>query len=245
MTTDDVTPTSVPAADTRPGRRTGKPPRHLGWTLSVQFADLVLPLVTYYALRAVGASVWTALIVPSLLTGLLILIRWGWSRRIDALSAFVLATVAVSGAVSAWSGDPRFLLARGALFTAAAAALFLVSLLIRRPFAFTLARGLIERSQVPTADWDHLWHTQARFRRGWQVCTSIWGVGLSINAVVLAIFAYELPIDTVPAAASALRIGTFVVLQIVTNIDLNRRGMWKMLGLDVRALWRQRQRPPR
>ncbi len=90
---------------------------------------------------------WTALIVPTLVTGLLILIRWAWSRRIDALSAFVLATVAVSAAVSAWRADPRFLLARGAVFTAAVATLFLGSLLIRRPFAFTLSRGLSERTQ--------------------------------------------------------------------------------------------------
>jgi intracellular septation protein A len=240
---DDVTPTSVPETDTPPGRRLGNPSRSLGWTLSVQFADLVLPLVTYYALRAFGTSVWTALVIPSLLTGLLILIRWAWSCRIDALSAFVLATVAVSAAVSAWSGNPRFLLARGALFTAVTAAVFLVSLLIRRPFAFSLARGLIERSQIQTADWDHLWHTQAPFRRAWQMCTAIWGVGLLINAVILTIFAYQLPIDTVPAAASALRIGTFIVLQIVTNLDLNRRRIWTMLNLDLRSPWRQRERP--
>ena len=140
----------------------------------------------------------------TLLTGLLILIRWAWSRRIDALSAFALATLAVSAAVSAWSGDPRFLLARGAQFTAPTAAAFLVSLLIRRPIAFTLARGLDRKDTDPRGVLGPPLQTQTRFRQGWQACTAIWGVGLLINSVILAVFADGLPVDTVPAGPTEL-----------------------------------------
>lgn len=213
------------------------PRRRFGAALSLEFADLVLPLAFYYGLRLTGSSVWFALVVPSIATGVLILLRWALRRRVDILSAFVLSIVAVSVALSVWKGSPRFLLLRGAVFTGGIAAVFLSTVPSKRPFACTLARGLVERSQIPTSDWDELWRTEPRFRRGWRMCTLTWGVGLLADAGALVYFAYRLPIDSVLAAATALRVGTFVVLQIITNVDLNRRGVWAMLHFDIRALF--------
>ena len=212
----------------------------LGVSLAGLLADLVLPVLAYYALRAVGASVWAALVVPSVIVAALAVGRWVRHRRLDVLGLSVLVVLVASVAVAAISGSPRFLLAKGAVFTAAIGAVLLVSLFWRRPLGFSLARDLIERTTVPTADWDAVWDSDARFRRAWRVVTAAWGLAMLVDAVALIIMAYRLPVDAVPALASALRLVTFVVLQVVTNGYLMVAGVWRAIELDPRALFRRR-----
>lgn len=213
--------------------------RGTGLSLIGLLADFVVPLVAYYALRAAGASVWVALVVPSMLTGLFAIARWIRQRQIDVLGLSVVVVLVTSVAISYVSGSPRFLLAKGGVFTAAIGVVFLGSLLLRRPFGFSFARDLIERTTVKTADWDEVWEREPRFRRAWRVITVAWGVATLLDAVVLVYMAYQLPVDSVPALSSALRIVTFVVLQIVTNGYLMYAGVWRSIGLDPRTIFRR------
>jgi intracellular septation protein A len=229
LPTENAVPSPAPA-----GIRRGA-----SWSLISLLGDFVVPVVAYYALRAAGASVWVALVVPSILTGLFAVVRWIRERRIDVLGLGVVVVLVASVAISYVSGSPRFLLAKGAVFTAAIGVVFLGSLLLRRPFGFSFARDLIERTTLKTADWDEVWDREPQFRRAWRVITVAWGVATLLDAVVLVYMAYQLPIDSVPALASMLRIVTFVVLQILTNGYLMYAGVWRSIGLDPRTILRR------
>lgn len=132
----DATSTAGPT-DPVPRRPLG-----LGGSVIGLLADSVVPLLAYYALRAAGASVWVALVVPSVLTGAFAIAQWIRRRRIDVLGLFVLTVLVASVAISYVSGSPRFLLAKSAIFTAAIGAVLLGSLCLRRPFGFSIARDL-------------------------------------------------------------------------------------------------------
>lgn len=60
--------------------------------------------------------------------------------------------------------------------------------------------------------------------------TVIWGTALILDAIARVTMAYTLAVDVVPALAASLWLVTFVALQIVTNVYLARRGLWKTLA---------------
>jgi hypothetical protein len=57
----------------------------------------------------------------------------------------------------------------------------------------------------------------------------IWGVGLLADAGVRVVIAYSMPIDVVPAAAGALYPATFLMLQVIDQINYRRSGLWQIL----------------
>lgn len=46
----------------------------------------------------------------------------------------------------------------------------------------------------------------------------MWGIATLIDAVLRVVLAYTLPVQTVPAFSTAMFIGTWLVMQVVTNV---------------------------
>jgi hypothetical protein len=63
----------------------------------------------------------------------------------------------------------------------------------------------------------------------WRISSVIWGVGLLADAGVRVVIAYSMPIDVVPAAAGALYPATFLMLQVIDQINYRRSGLWQIL----------------
>jgi hypothetical protein len=147
--------------------------------------DIVAPIAVYYVARALGASVWVALIAGGAMPAIGVLAGLLRRRRPDAMGILVLAALAVSALASVVNGSPRALLARDGLTTGAWACYMYLSLLAARPATFVGSRPLLEGRRVfdqatrrwvrPAAvSWDDLWARLPRFRRIWRVCTVIW-----------------------------------------------------------------------
>lgn len=191
--------------------------------------DIALPIVGYYGLRFIGVRSFMALILAALPTLLYQLFQIIKHRKADFLALFILGIIALSIAASFITGNGRFMLAKSGWVTGIVGLSFISSLLLRKPFAFIIAKNLLARFQIPEQHLDSLWLNETRFRKAWNISTVIWGAGMLLNACLLVYMAYALPIDKVPLLAALLHGGTFLILQIITNKYLERLGIWKLV----------------
>jgi hypothetical protein len=190
---------------------------------------LVGPLVLYYALRAVGLSVFTALLAGALLpvAGLVVDLLRG--RRPDAMSGFWSIMMLLALGVSLIGGDVRFLLARDALVTATVGTWFLVSAGTGRPLSLVLSRPVLDLMQrFPSGRWEELWRDQPRFRAIWRRASVGFGIGTLADAAARVAMAYTLPVDLVPALSTALYLATSALLLVGVNLYYARAGLWPM-----------------
>ncbi|WP_321800899.1 VC0807 family protein [Caballeronia sp. J97] len=100
-------------------------------------------------------------------------------RHFDALSAIVLAGIAMSlmlllSGAARWMGAAREPAVSGII-----GVLFLLSLFLERPLVYYLARSTMSReTQGRETEFDALWHSRPTLARSIRLMTAVWGVGL-------------------------------------------------------------------
>jgi hypothetical protein len=186
--------------------------------LTMLLRDVALPMALYYVLRSFDVdAVWALLagaVLPVLRTGY-VLAR---HRRIDPVSAFVLAVLVVNGAVAVFSGDPRLLLIRSAWITLPFGVVLLGSLLVgHRPLLF---RAACTFQPARADDLERLWGVSAPFRQRWRSVTLWWGAGCVLLACAVVVMAFALPVDVVPFLETAL-----TIVSVVLGVKLTRQRM--------------------
>lgn len=180
--------------------------------------SLAFPVVFYYVLRGTGVSVYAALLVTGLLSAVPSVFQLVRGKTVGKLALYFSFMSIGALLISLVPGDERFLLAKGAVLTAATAGVFLVSLRARRPVVFSLTRPLLEGRWNWPSGWDGLFEDSSRFRRMWRVSTVMWSCGLLADAAGRVFMAFTFPPDTVPALASGLYVVTLVVLNVGVNL---------------------------
>ncbi|WP_372698582.1 VC0807 family protein [Arthrobacter sp. JSM 101049] len=191
--------------------------RRRGRAVIVFLISLAVPVGLYYLLRGLGVGVYAALLVTGVLSAapsVYQLVRGKVVGRIALYFSFMSVGALL---ISAVPGDERFLLAKGAVLTAATAVVFALSLRARRPVVFSLSRPLLEGRWNWPAGWDGLYEESSRFRRMWRVSTVLWSLGLLADAAGRVLMAFTLPPDVVPALATVLYVATLVVLNVGVN----------------------------
>lgn len=179
---------------------------------------LLVPLGLYYGLRALGVSVYLALLASAVVSAVPAVVSMVRQRRPDGLSTYFAVMVLGSVLVSLWSGSTEFLLARDGVLTGVTGVWFLASLGARRPLAYLMTKPMLEGRLRWPQDWDGLWEVAPRFRRMWRISSLLFGVGTLLDAVLRVAMAYTLPPDVVPALSTVLYAATSVVLIVVTNL---------------------------
>ncbi|MGV1027111.1 MAG: VC0807 family protein, partial [Dermatophilaceae bacterium] len=187
---------------------------------------LLLPVASYYALRALGVSVYAALLASAVVSAAPTARTLVMQRRLDGLSAYFTAMVFGSVAVALVSGSTQFLLARDAALTAVTGVWFLASVRARRPLAYLFSRPFAEGRLRWPSDWESLWAHSPRFRQMWQVASVLWGVGTLADATARVAMAYTLPPDSVPGLSTVLYAVTTAVLLVGTNAYYVRCGVF-------------------
>lgn len=171
--------------------------------------DVGLPLVTYYALHALGVSDWTALLAATLAAG----VRLVWvavrSRRVTWFGAVMLAVFGIGLALAFVGGDPRFLVVKDSFTTAGVGLVFLASLAGRRPLTFSAFRAWQPRE---AAELDAVWDDEPGVRHVFRVSAVVWGLGLLLEAGLRVPLVYALPLDVAVVASTALQVVAFVLL---------------------------------
>jgi intracellular septation protein A len=187
--------------------------------------DLVLPFVTYYGLRILGADPWLALMLGA--AGPLIRIAIGAirTRRLERLSIFTLSIMTVGTTVGLLGGDARLLMARESWLTAAIGVWLLVSLWGSRPVLFTATLAVLPPELAE--QWERSWAVKPGFRRVFRWMTIGWGTAFIVDAAARVVMAYTLPIDLVPVAS----VGLLVVMLILVNESAKLYG--RRTGMEV------------
>lgn len=196
-------------------RTTGRP-RWLRFTLVA--LDLVVPVVLFYVLRALGVSAYLALLAGAVASLASAAVSYLRDRRVNGVATFMTTMLVLSTVVALVGGSTRFLLARDALVTGVAGTWFIASCWTARPLAYHLSRAVGEGRFRWPSDWEQLWHRAPRFRRMWRVASVVWGIGTLLDAALRVVMAYTLPVDVVPALTLALYVVTSVLLCVATNV---------------------------
>ncbi|MEV1292653.1 VC0807 family protein [Pseudonocardia sp. NPDC049635] len=166
--------------------------------------DVGLPVAGYYLLHLFGASDWLALLVASGLAAT----RVAWSAlRNRTLNAFALIMLLVCGiglTLALLTGDPRTLLLRTSFITAAVGVVFLVTAARgRRPLTLAATQSFDPARAAQAA---HEYATSPAARRAHRLLSTVWGVGLLIEALARIPLVYLLPIPVAVGLTEALTV---------------------------------------
>lgn len=148
-------------------------------------------------------------------------------RRVDFISMFVLAGIALSLLAMAGGGSVKFLQLRERLVTAAIGLAFVVSALIRRPLIYEFARASMRRNQSDQLATFEARRNDAPFRRAMTIMTLVWGFGLLAEAAVAVVLVLKLTIKQYLIASPIIGYSTTGALALWTFLyvrTLRRRG---------------------
>ncbi|WP_434109613.1 VC0807 family protein [Paraburkholderia caffeinilytica] len=178
--------------------------------------NFLLPWLAYRLalphLGETGALIASA--VPPIVWSLIELIRF---RRIDALSVMVVAGIVLSVAAMALGGSPRMLLLRESLVSGAVGVVFLLSLPMRRPLIFYLARATVAREmEGGAARFEALWRERPALVSAMRLMTLIWGVGLTGETALRAWMALTWPIERFLVVSPFIGYGIYGALALWT-----------------------------
>lgn len=202
--------------------------------LSIPLAfSIVYPLAFFYGLRFIGLNAFHSLLIGALPILGFQVYRFIKKGKIDLLGSLMLGILALSVTMAFITGSARFMLAKAGVFIAFIGSVFLISLAFKKPLVFTLASYMLQRINISREHLESLWAGQAGFRRVWRVSTIIWGGSMLMNAGIVMLIAYMLPIDIVPVLNTVLNLFFFVMVQIVTHIYYKKQGVWRLVFYPV------------
>lgn len=189
--------------------------------------NFLLPWLVYrYShpqLGETGALIASA--VPPILWSLVELVRF---RRVDALSVMVVAGIVLSVAAMALGGSPRMLLLRESLVSGAIGVAFLLSLPMRRPLIFYLARASVAREmEGGAARFEKLFEERPGLPGALRTMTLVWGVGLTGETALRAWMALTWPIERFLVVSPFIGYGIYGALTVWTvwyRKNLRQRG---------------------
>lgn len=174
-------------------------------------ADIGLPLVGYYAMHALAASDWTALLVATAVAGVRLLWVFARDRRVTWFGAVMLAVFGIGLVLALVGGDPRFILVKDSVTTGGVGVVFLLSLLTARPLTFA---ALESWQQAKAAELDAIWDVSPGVRRTFRISAVVWGLGLILEAGLRIPLIYVLPIDVAVGASTGMQIVAFTGLGV-------------------------------
>ena len=172
--------------------------------------DVGLPVLTYYALHLLGAGDWVALLAASAVAAG----RIGWTvlrhRALNQFATVMLLVYGIGLLLALVTGDPRALLLKNSLITAAVGAVFLATAIHgRRPLTLSAMQSFAPDRAAFLAE---RYRTDPEVRHGFRLTSVVWGVGLLAEAVLRLPLVYLLPIEVGVGATERLLIATFVLL---------------------------------
>ncbi|MEA3088141.1 MAG: hypothetical protein QOC89_5838 [Paraburkholderia sp.] len=178
--------------------------------------NFLLPWLAYRLalphLGETGALIASA--VPPIVWSLIELVRF---RRVDALSVMVVAGIVLSVAAMALGGSPRMLLLRESLVSGAVGVVFLLSLPMRRPLIFYLARATVAREMEGGAErFEALWRERPALVSAMRLMTLVWGLGLTGETALRAWMALTWPIEHFLVASPFIGYGIYGALTLWT-----------------------------
>jgi hypothetical protein len=157
------------------------------------------------------------------------------TRRLDAISLVVLASILFSVAATALGGSPRLIQVRETLVTGLVGVIFLLSLLAPRPMIFYLARATMARRTVEgSEEFERVW-TIPHVPHLLRTLTAVWGTGLVGQTMLMCWLAYLWPVARYILISPLIGYGIFGLLLIWSLWYLARHGATGRAIFSLRA----------
>jgi hypothetical protein len=154
--------------------------------------DIVLPLVSYATLRALGASTFWALVAGGLLTAATAVVNTIRRRRLDRLGALVVFEVTLAVVLDFVIRDPRLMLARGSLYLAIGGAWVLVNAFRARPLTVDAAKPFAAKHGRPAiAAYEWAAANSPAFLRIHRALSLAWSAAFIAYAVLRVVIIYS------------------------------------------------------
>jgi hypothetical protein len=186
------------------------------------------PLALYYSLRALGLSPLVTLVIGAVPAILSVLYKLKKEGKPDAIGMFTIAMLVVGTVLTLITGDPRFIFAKSGVVTGVIG-LFVLVTTPRRPAIFQGIMNL-QPSAAGVAKWEANWANSPEIRQTMRGVNVIWGLGLLLDGIIRILFAYMLPIDSVPG----LTLIQFVVAIVLIQIVSRHYGRWNLARKGLR-----------
>jgi hypothetical protein len=165
-----------------------RPDRQAAAAVGFSALGLTVLFTLVAANTARGIAAGTAILI-SAIPALISLARR--EHHIDGVALLVLAEIAASVAIMLISGNPRFVLARPAIYTAIAGLYALLSIRTDRPLLFEASKPMAAGGNPVRADaLEAAWVHNARFRRIQRAGTAGLGIVLLVEAVLRVVVVY-------------------------------------------------------
>jgi hypothetical protein len=172
--------------------------------------DVGLALGSYYGARAAGLSEYAALLAGTVAAAG----RIGWvlvrDRRLDAFAGFLVLMFAAGTALTFLTGDARLMLAKDSATDALAGLVFLGSVLLGRPLAYTAAQRFAGPAGAPALRARAA--TDPALRRRFRTISLVWGSGLLGESLLRLPLVYLLPLDAAVGASKVLMVAMYGAL---------------------------------
>ncbi|WP_030439151.1 VC0807 family protein [Actinoplanes subtropicus] len=192
--------------------------------------DVVIPVVAYFALRALGANQFWALTLAGVGTGLSALVNTVRRRKLDGIGMLVLLEVALSAALLFTTNDPRVVAIKPAFYTALAGCYFLFTCVVGKPVVYLAAAPIATGGDPLRADaYRRAWDESPTFRSRERLMTAAFAAALLAESVLRVWIVYHwspakldesFVISQLPAFLLLGAVLAFVRLQVptITNI---------------------------
>jgi hypothetical protein len=174
-------------------------------------ANFVAPWGVYEALagRFGDTDALIASAVPPLLWSIYELVK---TRRVDAVSVVVVSAILLTVAATFMGGSARLIQMREAMVTGAVGLLFIVTLGMKRPMIFYLARAMVARSTEGGVEaYEQVWAGPG-VPQVFRVLTVVWGLGLLVQTSAMCWLAWIWPIGRFLLLSPFISFGIFGLL---------------------------------
>jgi hypothetical protein len=145
------------------------------------------------------------------------------TRRLDAISIIVVASILFTLAATAMGGSARLIQIRDAMVTGAIGLMFLGSLALKRPLIFYLARATMARNTEEGATaYETVWNTPG-VPPVFKTLTAVWGTGLVLQTACMCALAYIWPISRYLLLSPFIAAAIFGLLMLWSLAYIARR----------------------
>lgn len=165
--------------------------------------DVGLPVLGYYALHLAGASDFVALLAATGLAGVRIVWVAVRERALNPFATVMLVVFGIGLVLALVSGDPRFLLLKNSIVTGAIGLVFVGTTLWGTPLTLAASQSF---QPARKAELRHEYETNPHVRHGHRLSSTVWGVGLILDALVRVPLVFLLPIDVMVGLGEVMSI---------------------------------------
>jgi hypothetical protein len=197
--------------------------------------DVAVPVALYYLLTELGLSNTPALLVGGLVPFARSVRSFVREGSADYLAAMMAALFLLGLVLVAFTGSPKFLLAKESIGTALVGLWCLGSAWARRPMTFYTARPLLTKGRpVALRCWDRLVDSSGTFRSIQRRLAILWGLGLLVEAAVRLSIVEHYSVHTAAGLVNVAAVAIVLVLCLL-SAPLGGMRLQRLLSAAVAA----------